>query len=405
VNDGFADLERKLAHLAVNAGANVAPGQDVFVLANIDHAPLARLIADEAYRAGAHFVSVYYWDPQIKRARLLHAPEDSLDFVPDWLNRKAAEAIERKGASIAITGETDLDVFADIDPRRVGRDPMPLIPAVLKMVESRAVNWTVVPYPTEAWAQRLFGEPDLGRLWDVLAPILRLDADDPGQAWAEHAQRLGERANALQERDFDALRFVGPGTELEIGLIRGGHWLSATFETFWGRRAFVNIPSEEVFATPDYRRVAGTVRMTRPQLLTGGGVAEGLEMRFEAGRAVEVKAERGGDAIRTQMATDEGAARLGEVALVDGSSPVGRAGLVFGDLLLDENAASHIAWGHAYEVSVPDLPTDPAARDELGFNISNVHQDGMIGGPEVTVYGLERGGTEVPIIDHDEWVL
>lgn len=282
----------------------MAAGQDVLVQAlDLSHAPLVRRIADEAYGAGAHYVSALYWDPHVKRSRLLHAPADSLPFVPDWFNRTITEAVERQAAAITITGDPDLDLFADVDPARLGLDPMPLVPAVIELVTSRRVNWTVVPYPTEGWARRLFGEPDLARLWEVLQPILRLDADDAIAAWAKHEERLRERARLLDERAFDAR------------------------------------------------------------------------------------------------------ASKGEVALVDGSSLVGRANLVFGDLLLDENATSHIAWGHAYTLTVRDLPDVPAARENLGFNVSGVHQDAMIGGPEVTVYGVETGGVKVPIIDDDAWVL
>ncbi|HWH55898.1 MAG TPA: aminopeptidase [Gaiellaceae bacterium] len=406
MEERFAELERRVAELAVRVGANVAPGQDVVVFSlSLEHAPLARLIADEAYRAGARYVSAIYWDAYVKRARLLHAPEESLGFVPDWFNRSITEAVENEAASVTITGDPDLTVFDDLDPQRVGLDPMPLVPALLELVESRRVNWTIVPCPTAGWAQRLFGEPDLARLWEVLTPILRLDRPDPIEAWSQHVDALGERGRALDERGFDALHFEGPGTDLRVGLIPGSRWLSAQFDTIRGRSAFVNIPSEEVFTTPDFRRVEGTARMTRPQLLTGGGVVEGLELRFEQGRAVEVKATKGAEAVRAQMAADDGGNRLGEVALVDGSSPVGRANLVFGDLLLDENAASHIAWGHAYSLTVPDLPDDPAAREELGVNASGVHQDAMIGGPEVSVEGIEPGGTRVPIIRDDAWVF
>jgi aminopeptidase len=175
--------------------------------------------------------------------------------------------------------------------------------------------------------------------------------------------------------------------------------------TTWGPVPVVNLPTEEVFTTPDRNRVDGTVRMTRPVLMTGGSIVEGLRLRFEGGRAVEIDADTNVDAVRAQMAVDEGAARLGEVALVDGTSPVGQSGIIFQDILLDENAASHVAWGRAYDVTVPDLPEDDAERERLGFNLSDVHQDAMIGGPEVNVSGIEPGGASIPIMQNDVWVL
>jgi len=273
------------------------------------------------------------------------------------------------------------------------------------MVSSGDVNWTIVPGPCEGWASRLFGDADVERLWDALTPILRLDAEDVEAAWRDHVARLRERAALLDERGFEAVHFAGPGTDLTVGLIEGGRWLAAGIQTNWGREAVVNMPSEEVFTTPHSGRVDGTVHATLPVQLIGGVMVEGLRLRFSGGRAVEVDASKGADALRAQMASDEGAARLGEVALVDSSSPVGQSGLVFGDVLIDENAASHIAWGAAYEFTVPDLPEEPGEREALGFNLSRVHQDAMIGGPEVSVAGLERSGGRVPIIRDGAWVL
>jgi len=400
------DYLKQLAALAVHVGADLRPGQDVMIGAwDPVQAPLARAIAEEAYASGARYVSVVYWDGPVKASRLRHAPEDSLGFVPDWFTRTVTEAIERRAASITLTGDPDPGVFADVDQERLGRDQMPYIPETFELIASGDVNWTVVPGPNPGWAERLFGEPDEERLWQTLAPILRLDADDPVKAWQDHVARLEERAVALNEREFSALRFTGPGTDLTVGLIPGHRWLAGVFPTTWGPVPVVNMPTEEVFTTPDRHRVEGTVRMTKPVLMTGGALVEGLRLRFERGRAVEVDADTNADALRAQLALDEGASRLGEVALVDGSSPVGRSGIVFGDILLDENATSHVAWGQAYNVTVPDLPETPAEQERLGFNLSDVHQDAMVGGPEVNIDGLEPGGSAVPIMRDDAWVL
>jgi len=400
------DYLKQLAELTVHVGADMRPGQDVLILAwDPAHAPVARAIVEEAYASGAHYVSVVYWDGPVKASRLRHAPEDSLGFIPDWFRRTVTESIERRAAAITLAGDPDPGVFVDVDQERLGRDQMPHIPELFDLIGSGEVNWTVVPAPNAGWAKRLFGEPDEERLWQTLAPILRLDAGDPVRAWREHIARLEERAGVLNERGFSAVRFEGPGTDLTVGLIEGHRWLAAVFPTTWGPVPVVNMPTEEVFTTPDRNRVEGTVRMTKPVLMAGGALVEGLRLRFEGGRAVEVEADTNGDAIRAQLAFDEGASRLGEIALVDGSSPVGRSGIVFGDILLDENATSHIAWGHAYELAVPDLPKERAEQERLGFNLSNVHQDAMIGGPEVDVDGVEPGGARVAIIRDNAWVL
>ena len=400
------DYLTRLGELAVRVGADLQPGQDVFVnVWDPAQAEVARAVTEAAYAAGARYVSVLYWDGPAKASRIRHAPEDSLAFIPDWFRRNVTEAIERRGAAISIFGDPNPAVFDDVDPARLGRDLMPFIPEIHDLIASCEVNWTCIPGPNAGWAERLFGEPDVDRLWTALAPILRLDTADPIAAWRKRADVLSERARQLNERRFDALRFEGPGTELELGLVRGHRWLNAVFPTKNGARPLVNIPSEEVFTSPDRNRVEGTVRMTKPVLLAGGALVEGLRIRFHGGRAVEVDADANGDAARGQMAFDEGAARLGEVALVDGSSPVGQSGMVFGDVLLDENAASHIAWGRAYDLTVPDLPAGDEERERLGFNLSDVHQDGMIGGPEVSVDGIGADGVAVPIMRDDAWVL
>ncbi|HWL65829.1 MAG TPA: aminopeptidase, partial [Actinomycetota bacterium] len=270
---------------------------------------------------------------------------------------------------------------------------------------SQEVNWTIIPYPTEGWAKAVFGEPDVELLWKDIESFMRLDQPDPVEAWRQHIERLETRAHAMTECGFDALHFEGPGTDLTIGLIDKSRWVAAAFTTNWGRKHIPNMPTEEVFTTPDYRRTEGSVRSTRPLALSGTVIRD-LAMRFEGGRVVEVTASTGGEIIEAEQGTDDAARYLGEVALVDSASPIGKTGRTYLNTLFDENATAHIAYGSGYPHAVEGaMELDPDARYELGINRSAVHTDFMIGGPEVTVTGIERGGGRVPVIVDDVWQL
>jgi aminopeptidase len=356
--------------------------------------------------AAARFVSVLYWDQHVRHSRLARAPADSLGFVPDWWEAMIGECVRRRSAFIVVWGDPNRAMLDHVEPERVASDHMPFTSSWSAAVGRGDMSWAFVPGPCPGLAKAMLGEPDLERLWELLTPMLRLAAEDPERAWAAHIARLRQRVDALERHNFFALRFRGGGTDLTLGLLQGARWTSVGgMKTSWGAPMVVNLPSEEVFTTPDYRQTDGVVRVTRPINLTGGGQVEELVIRFEQGRVVQVEAARGAERVRAQMGVDPGAARLGEVALVDGSSPVGQTGMVFGDTLIDENATSHIAWGNAYAFTTPELPEDEKAQDALGFNRSAVHQDAMIGGPEIDVLGVDPAGDETPVIIGDSWVL
>ena len=399
MNDFNPELVERFAELIVGFGANVQPGQVVGVGAEPGKEQLARAIAGAAYRAGAKFVDVSYFDMYVKRERILHAAEDTLEYVPPWYGKRVLELGELRGARIGLTGAATPGVLDDLDPVRTGRDQLPAIKEVAEVVNQRTTNWTAAPCPTPAWAELV--HPDLepgaalARLWEQIAHVCRLDEPDPEAAWEARMETLLSAAERLTERRFEAIRFRGPGTDLRVGLLPGSHWLAARFETVDGIVHRPNLPSEETFTTPDPERVEGVVRATKP-LALAGSIIRGLEVTFEGGRAAKVEADTGADTVRTTIERDEGAARLGEVALVDRDGRIGALDTVFYDTLLDENAASHIAFGRAYGFSV-DEP------DRARANVSDIHIDFMIGSSELSVTGITRDGARVPVLVEGRW--
>ncbi len=393
-----ATLER-FADLVVGFAANVQRGQVVAVGAELGKEPLARALAASAYRHGARFVDVQYFDLHVKRARLLYADEETLDYVPPWYGRRILELGELRAARIGLTGPVAPGLLDDLDPTRVGRDQLPFLREAGQVVNDRTTNWTAVPCPTPAWAQLVHPELDpdaaLARLAEQVVHVCRLDEDDPVAAWRARADQLVEAAERVSARRFDALHFDGPGTDLTVGLLPTSRFMAARFSTVEGIVHMPNLPSEEIFSSPDPARVEGVVRATKP-LVVGGSIIRGLEVEFRAGRAVRIDAAEGADVLRGYAARDEGAARLGEVALVDREGRIGALDTVFFDTLLDENAASHIALGSAYAMTVGE-------EDEGRINQSEIHVDFMIGADDVGVTGITREGDRVPVLRGGAW--
>jgi aminopeptidase len=358
--DRLADYAR----LVVRVGLNLQPGQVLAINGFLEHAPLVRAVAQEAYVAGAQFVDVLYGDQHVRRVHIQQAGDEGLSWSPPWLVKRMKDIGETGGALLGISGNPEPELFADLDGSRVGRARMRAVAEASLHLTEGICNWSIVAYPNEGWARTVFGEPDVERLWDAVATAVRLDEPDPVKAWQEHIDNLVRRAGALNARRFDALRYRGPGTDLTIGLHPDSTWLAARDEV------------------------------------------RGIEVQFKNGRAVEVRADEGEKLMRTHLATDDGADRLGEVALVDADSRIGRTGIVFCDTLFDENAAAHIAFGAAIVQGVDDaLALSSQERQARGVNQSSIHTDFMIGSRELDVWGVDRGGQESPILRKGDWVL
>jgi aminopeptidase len=391
------------ARLLVRVGVNLAEGQELLVQAQHEHAPLVRAIAEEAYAAGSRYVDVAYSDRRVHRAFVAAAADDMLGWTPPWMVQRLERAIDVGAAVIGISGDSGAHIFEGIDGDRLARARFRDFDKTwLAGVMGRRLAWSLVAYPTETWAREALGEPDLDRLWDAMAHALRLDEPDPAASWQQRLTELEARAQALTERRFTALRYRGPGTDLEVGLIEGARWMAGRERTVEGRVHAPNLPTEEVFTSPHRLRAEGTVRSTMPLALRGT-VIEGLELRLAGGEVVEARAGRGEDALRADLAIDEGARRLGEVALVDFSSRVGETGVTFNNTLYDENAAAHIAWGAGIPWALDQLPADRHA--EAGLNESATHTDFMVGAPDVEIDGIEPGGTAVPLLRDGAWQL
>jgi aminopeptidase len=392
---------QRLAELAVH-GANLQPGQILMVTAEIGQEETARAVAAAGYERGAKFVDVDYFDPYVKRARIEHADPATLSFVPPWYGTRLLEHAEEQGARVTLSGVTAPNLMDDLDKSLVGKDMLPRVKELTKIVGERTTNWCIVPAPHPAWATLVF--PDLApdeayeRLWRELEHVLRLDEPDPQAAWDERMDVLNDAATRLTGRNFDSIELHGPGTDLSLGMFRTHRFWAADFRRADGLRHLPNLPTEEVFTTPDPARTNGHVTSTKPLVLRDGTIIRGLRVRFENGEAVEIDADENVDTLRALLEIDDGARRLGELALVDRQGRIGPLGTVFYSTLLDENAASHIALGAGFPFLVDG---DDLAR----VNESAQHIDFMVGSLELEVDGITHEGERVPVLRGGDWQI
>lgn len=399
----------KLADVAVKVGLNLQEGQDLVITAPVEALPLVRRITAAAYRAGAGVVTPILSDAGITLARFENAQDASFDKAADWLYAGMAEAFKGNAARLAIVGEDPM-LLAEQDPEKVSRagkaNSIAYKPA-LEKIANFDINWTIVSYPTVAWASRVF--PDLPeaeaveKLANSLFSSSRVLDADPVANWTDHNANLRKRTAWLNEQRFDALHFSGPGTDLMVGLAEEHEWHGGASTATNGITCNPNIPTEEVFTTPHSARVDGVVRSTKP-LSHQGSLIDDIEVRFEAGKIVEAKASKGEAVLQKLLDSDEGARRLGEVALVPHSSPISQSGVLFYNTLYDENAACHIALGQCYSkcfLNGGDLNSEEIAA--RGGNSSMIHVDWMIGSAEMDIDGILHDGTRVPVFRKGEW--
>jgi aminopeptidase len=400
----MANYVERFADLTVRAGANVQPGQNVVIVADIAHAEIVRAIVEHAYLADARLVDVLWADGPVRRSSVVHANLETLTSDRGWALERFKEWASEGIAFISVTGNPDPHLMDGLDPAKLAAAPVGERAAQRAMQFSGGTTWSVVSAPNVGWARQIFGEPDLERLWEVVAIAMRLDDPDPVASWKQRHQTLDARARTLDGLALTSIHYEAPGTDLTVGLVPATKWIGGGISNERGIFYLPNLPTEEVFTSPDRRVADGHITLTKP-LVLGGSLVEGLELTLAEGRIVDVAATAGRDAVLAQLDTDEGARSLGEVSLVDRDSRVAKAGIVFHDTLFDENAGCHIAWGQSFPFAVVDgLAMDAPDRFALGLNASAVHTDVVIGGDGMTVTATGPAG-EVTIIRDDEWVL
>jgi len=400
----------KLANLAVKRGVGLQKGQNLLITAPIESLPLVRKIAEHAYKEGASIVTPLFTDSDITLSRFKYAPDESFDSATDWLFNGMGEAFDNNTARMAIAGDDPM-LLSQMDPDKVSRANKAMAkaykPARERITEFK-INWNIVSWPGSAWASRVFPELPLDeaivKLADAIFDASRASVDDPIQAWDDHNEKLRIKTNWLNEKNFASLQYNGPNTNLRVGLADEHEWMGGASKAQNGIICNPNIPSEEVFTTPHAYKVDGTVSSTKP-LSYQGTLIDNIKVTFKDGKITEAHASKGEEVLQKVLKSDEGASRIGEVALVPHSSPISQSGIIFYNTLFDENAASHIALGQCYSKCFKgDLDLSKEEINKRGGNSSMIHIDWMIGSDQIDVDGIDHSGNSVPIFRQGEWV-
>ena len=399
----------KLANLAVKRGVGLQKGQNLLITAPIESLPLVRKIAEHAYKEGASIVTPLFTDSDITLSRFKYAPDESFDSATDWLFNGMGEAFDNNTARMAIAGDDPM-LLSQMDPDKVSRANKAMAkaykPARERITEFK-INWNIVSWPGSAWASRVFPELPLDeaivKLADAIFDASRASVDDPIQAWDDHNEKLRIKTNWLNEKNFAALQYNGPNTNLRVGLADEHEWMGGASKAQNGIICNPNIPSEEVFTTPHAHKVDGTVSSTKP-LSYQGTLIDNIKVTFKDGKITEAHASKGEEVLQKVLKSDEGASRIGEVALVPHSSTISQSGIIFYNTLFDENAASHIALGQCYSKCFKgDLDLSKEEITKRGGNSSMIHIDWMIGSNEIDVDGIDHEGNSIPVFRKGEW--
>ena len=398
---------------------NIDRGRNLQIRGEPVHWDLMQEIAAAAYRRGARYVAARSVHPGLLKARIDHSAEEYLDYVPSQLSAMNDIMISEEWAVVSIASREDPDFLANVDDERnarIGKATEQAMMPFRRALQADRFPWIVAANPTEGWARKVFGaapgggaaaaaQAPLETLWQAMRPILRLDRPDPAAAWSEHTERLKRRAAVLDELHVEWLHFEGPGTDLWVGIPDKALWVGGPGKTPGGLEFLPNLPTEEVFTTPDYRRTTGRVAVTRPVTVMNK-VVDGAWFEFSDGKVVDFGAERNADVIARFLEMDAGAAYAGEIALVDAGSPIFQSGRVFYNILLDENAACHIALGGAYPGCIEggEKLTDEELPS-IGANVSFVHTDFMIGSEQIQVTAQTYDGREVAMLRDGRFVI